>query len=157
MPILRLLYFSTNTIAGGGAVAANLKQILESSIRNNSAADITGGLLFNRNYFVQILEGDKSNLLNVFTRISVDPRHQDLVLVEQKPIARRLFGAWSMGFAGKTDLFDQMLKRYCPAGYFDPREITADQLIDFTLAMVKRENGMVSGSGSTLSSAAIAK
>ena len=150
MQLLRLVYFSTNTVAGSGAVAANLKQILKSSIRNNLAAGITGGLLFNRNYFVQVLEGERSDLLRVFTRISVDPRHEDVVLVEQRPVNSRIFGAWSMGFAGRTKLFDQMVVRFCPLEKFDPRAMTSDQLTDFTLEMVTKENGIVSAPASVL-------
>lgn len=145
MPLLRLVYFSTNILVGGNAVAADLKQILKSSIRNNSAAGITGGLLFNRNYFVQVLEGELSDLLRIFTRITLDQRHQDVVLVEQKPTSRRVFGAWSMGFAGKTELFDKVLRRFSPSGKFDPREMTADQLAAFVFEMVSQENGFVSG------------
>jgi len=144
MSLQRLVYFSTNALVGGDAIAANLKRILNSSIRNNVAAGITGGLLFNRNYFVQVLEGERSGLLRIFTHISVDPRHKDVVLVDQKPVNRRVFGAWSMGFAGRTELFDQMLARFCPSGKFDPRDMTADRLTAFTLEMVSNESGMVS-------------
>jgi Sensors of blue-light using FAD len=150
MSLERLVYFSTNVPVRGDAVAASLKRILNSSIRNNVAAGITGGLLFNRNYFVQVLEGERSGLSPIFTHISVDPRHQDVVLVDQKPVNRRVFGAWSMGFAGRTELFDQMLDRFCPSGRFDPRDMTADQLTAFTLELVSKENGMVSAPHSEL-------
>jgi len=150
MSLHRLVYFSTNVIADGDAVAANLKQVLKSSIRNNVAAGITGGLLFNRNYYVQVLEGERPELLRIFTRISVDPRHRDVVFVERKPVNRRIFGAWSMGFAGRTDLFNQMLERFCPSGKFDPREMTADQLTAFVLEMVSHEKGFISTSISEL-------
>jgi hypothetical protein len=146
MPLLRLVYFSTNKIVSGPAVAADLKHILNSSIRRNAHAGITGGLLFNRKYFVQVLEGEPSDLLKTFTRITVDQRHEDVVLVEQKPVSRRLFGAWSMGFAGKTELFDSLVGRFCPSREFDPRMMAADQLATFVFEMVSRENGFISGS-----------
>lgn len=150
MSLLRLVYFSTNVTAVGPAVAANLKQILNASIRNNAAAGITGGLMFNRNYFVQVLEGERSGLLRTFTRISVDARHQDVVLLEQKPVNKRIFGSWSMGFAGRTDLFNQMLERFCSSGKFDPRDMTGDQLTDFTFEMVSKESGFVSAPSTQL-------
>jgi len=142
--ISRIIYFSTNNIGGGDEVAATLKQILSSSIRNNVAAGITGGLMFNRNYFVQVLEGEHSSLLNTFTRIRADTRHQEIVLVEQKPVNDRFFGAWSMGFAGKTELFNQVLERFSPSGKFVPRDMAGEQLLAFVLEMVSKENGFVS-------------
>ena len=150
MSLLRLVYFSSNIIAGGQSVAGNLKDILNSSIRNNDGSGITGGLIFNRNYFVQVLEGERLDLLKTFTRISVDARHQDVVLVEQSTLNKRVFGAWSMGFAGRTELFDKLLKRYCPSGKFDPRDMTADQLTALVLELVSRETGIVSGPSSKL-------
>ncbi len=49
-----------------------------------------------------------------------------------------------MGFAGRTDLFDQMLERFCPSGKFDPRDMTGAQLTDFTFEMVSKESSFVS-------------
>lgn len=85
---------------------------------------------------MQVLDGERSDLLKIFTLISVDLRRKNVVLVEQKPVNGRVFGAWSMGFAGRTELFDQMLERFCPSGKFDPRNMTGDQLTAFTLEMV---------------------
>jgi hypothetical protein len=150
MPLFRIVYFSTNILAGGNEVAAKLKQILNTSIRNNVSAGITGGLLFSRNYFVQVLEGGRADLLKTFTSISGDPRHQDVVLVEHKPTSMRVFGAWSMGFAGRTELFDRMLERFCPSGKFDPRDMTGDQLTAFVLEMVSQESGFISSPKSAL-------
>jgi len=145
MSLSRLVYFSTSTLITKRNVAAELKHILTASIRNNARLGITGGLLFNRKYFVQVLEGDRTGLSDTFTRICLDPRHTDVVLVESRVVSNRIFGAWSMGFAGRTDLFEQPSGRFFADGIFDPRPMTGDQLVDFTHEMVLQESKMVSG------------
>ena len=58
MPLFRLVYFSKYNInTRGSDLTSDLKQILACAIRNNSDRGITGGLVFNRKFFVQALEG----------------------------------------------------------------------------------------------------
>jgi hypothetical protein len=145
MQLSRLVYFSRNTILStGAALAADLKQILTSAIRNNSEHGVTGGLVFNRNYFMQVLEGERGVVSESFARISEDPRHKRVVLVEVKPVSERMFGAWSMGFAGKTELFDTLCAKFGTAGKFDPANMTGADLIGFILELVSAENNVAS-------------
>jgi hypothetical protein len=113
MQIYRLVYYSKcNLTSSGNPVAADLKQILASAIRNNSERGISGGLVFNRKFFGQILEGEHAAVMQTFVRIRKDPRHNDVVIAEMEPAGERLFGAWSMGYAGNTELFKKLCVEY---------------------------------------------
>jgi Sensors of blue-light using FAD len=145
MHLSRLVYYSTNVMMlRGEALAADLKQILTSAIRNNSERGVAGGLVFNRNHFLQVLEGDRATVTELFAHISEDPRHRHVVLVEVKPVSERLFGAWSMGYAGKTELFDELYARFGVSSKFDPASMSGDELVAFILELVSMEETAVS-------------
>lgn len=86
--------FSTNTLA----------DLLTYSRKRNSADGVTGLLIyrynpdFKRGNFLQVLEGADDALKDVWSRISSDPRHHTIIVLEEGENAARMFGEWSMGF-----------------------------------------------------------
>ncbi|MGZ6503312.1 MAG: BLUF domain-containing protein, partial [Tumebacillaceae bacterium] len=73
MQLCRLVYYSTYNIRSqGNDVAADLKRILASAIRSNSESGLSGGLIFNRRFFGQVLEGDHVAVMQTFARIYND-------------------------------------------------------------------------------------
>jgi hypothetical protein len=136
----RLAYYSTNRLrSSGDALRADLNFILATAIRRNGEDGMTGGLVFNRSHFMQVLEGESTAVTRTFVRIAADPRHADVTLVEVKPVDERLFGRWSMGYAGETPLFDALCARYCGAAGFDPTRMSADNLVMLILELVMNE------------------
>jgi hypothetical protein len=144
MPLTRLVYFSTSKRPTDGSVAVQLKQILASSIKNNVRFAVTGGLVFNRNYFMQVLEGGRSNVTKVFSTISVDLRHDQIELVEVKDVRERLFAAWSMGFASTPELIKELSAKMDIQGEFNPKLLTGDQIVKLIFELVKKEEGFAS-------------
>lgn len=107
--MIRLAYFSRNVIAWPALeLSQELNFILTTAQRLNSQADITGALIFNRGAFGQILEGPEQAVEETFERIQLDPRHDDVRLLEVRPIEERSFASWSMGFCGNEALLDRM-------------------------------------------------
>jgi hypothetical protein len=127
----------------GDALAADLKQILASAIRTNSERGITGGLIFNRRYFAQVLEGEPAAVTQTFARINNDPRHKD-VTATMEPVSERLFGAWSMGYAGNKELFEKVCAECGYAGGFDPKGMSGSDLTAIILALVVNEENFAS-------------
>ncbi len=76
----------------------DLEDIVAVSQRNNAQENITGMLLYSSGLFIQALEGDRDSVTALFGRISDDRRHHDVELIVDRPIERRSFGSWSMGF-----------------------------------------------------------
>lgn len=81
----------------------DLNEILATSRRNNIKAGVTGALMFNSGYFVQILEGAAATIEATFERIQMDGRHGDVTLIEFAVAPARIFDQWSMGFVGAKD------------------------------------------------------
>jgi len=115
MPDLwHLIYISSATRAMGDA---DLADILEVSRRKNAERGLTGMLLYSDGSFIQVLEGARDTLHELFDRIARDARHCDITLLAEQAIRERAFGDWTMGFeradraelarrAGVTDFLD---------------------------------------------------
>ena len=76
----------------------DLLSLLSQSRAKNSSLNITGLLLYGDGIFIQILEGNKEDVMNLYTDINDDPRHINIVTIYQKQIIARAFPDWAMGF-----------------------------------------------------------
>jgi Sensors of blue-light using FAD len=70
--------------------------ILQKAREYNTANAITGVLCQGQGLFLQVLEGDRSQVNRLYARIVADQRHQDVELLHLEEISRRRFGEWSM-------------------------------------------------------------
>lgn len=80
----------------------DLAVILQQSHRNNAKTGISGVLLYVRGSIIQVLEGEKSAVEFLYSRIQQDQRHADVNLILNRPISQRLFGNWGMGYETLT-------------------------------------------------------
>ena len=112
--MFRLIYVST---AKFGLAETDLANILEQATTANAQRGMTGVLLFNGLNFLQMLEGEQRNVMEIFNRIVRDSRHTSVVTVLQETADERVFPDWSMqlkarpstvnpGFGDGTDFSD---------------------------------------------------
>ena len=79
--LVELLYCSVSAVPK--LANADLDQILASARWRNLAQDITGMMIYYRGEFVQILEGSKKSVQNVYDKfICPDPRLRISVIVD---------------------------------------------------------------------------
>lgn len=64
----------------------------------NRHQEITGMLVFDGEFFLQVLEGPKQKVSALYELIQTDPRHEDVVTVLNEPIHRRTIDDWGLGF-----------------------------------------------------------
>ena len=64
----------------------------------NDSLDITGMLVYHEDSFLQILEGEETDVEDLYERIHNDPRHTHCALLHRSPISHRSFSDWNMGF-----------------------------------------------------------
>lgn len=62
----------------------------------NKHAHITGALLISDDWFVQTLEGEEAAVRTVFEKISKDPRHDSVALLDTRVVDDRVFARWAM-------------------------------------------------------------
>jgi len=81
-----------------------LAAILKKSRDRNTREGISGLLIYRyapadgRANFMQLLEGEKGQVLKAYDRIKADGRHHTKIVLEQGDIDERHFADWSMGF-----------------------------------------------------------
>lgn len=78
--------------------AEDLSGILETAQNFNAKNNITGCLLYYNQEFIQILEGEKEIIKELYSHISKDKRHTNLILLAEGKKQDRVFYDWSMTF-----------------------------------------------------------
>ena len=91
--LTRMIYIST---AVGPVTTAVTGTILRSAQMHNAANGITGVLCQGQGIYVQVLEGERSQVDALFARILLDKRHHNVTLRQQTDISHRRYGKWAM-------------------------------------------------------------
>ena len=122
-----LMYLST---AVSMFSEGDLFSILEISHLNNKEKSLTGVLLYHEGVILQVLEGNKSEVIQMFKRISNDSRHKDIVEILSTETNSRYFSQWAMGFRKMSSAEWQQIEGYLPIkkNLFDSNESSFEHL-----------------------------
>ena len=93
---LQSLVYSSAAVGDFGE--AELTELLAHAREHNSRVGVTGMLLFRDGRFIQFLEGVRSEVQALFTKIEADPRHEQVRVLLDEPIWERQFTEWTMGY-----------------------------------------------------------
>ncbi|MDN3612330.1 BLUF domain-containing protein [Vibrio ostreicida] len=107
MKLIRLVYYS---IASSEMTMMDLKGILDVARKNNGSRDLTGMLCYDNEYFLQILEGEPSEVTDLFLTIGRDERHHQVTIMGVQSIDKRAFGNWDMGYAGSSEKMQEQMQ-----------------------------------------------
>ena len=100
--------------------ASLLDSILEQSSKNNPKIGITGLLCLTNDVFVQIIEGGRDEVNQLFMTIARDDRHRDVRLLAFEEIAQRRFGNWSMGQVDIGTVNTALILKHSDKAEFNP-------------------------------------
>lgn len=75
-----------------------LRELLVQSRKKNKEHSITGMLVYIEGKFIQVLEGEKKKVEQLYEVIRQDPRHEKVSTLMEGIISKRNFEDWSMGF-----------------------------------------------------------
>lgn len=137
MDLVRLLYHSRRRYDPLRSRAEQVADVIAISAANNQRDDITGGLVYDDKWFVQVLEGPDPVISRAFERILRDPRHSDVALVNMQPIAMRRFGAWWMADAGYGADTAALFRHYAESPTFDPQFMLSERLLEMVDALLR--------------------
>jgi Sensors of blue-light using FAD len=93
--MFELIYHS---LASPGITTTDIANILDTSRHFNRANNVTGCLVFHNQEFIQILEGDKKTVQDLFASIQKDSRHSNVMLLEEAEKEERMFPTWNMAY-----------------------------------------------------------
>ena len=128
--IHQLIYCSRNAMAGNSReLLKNWGEILASAHRRNPANGITGFLIFDRTWFVQVLEGERAKVAETYARIRLDPRHHSALVINVQDVRARAFENWSMGSALRTPAMEEIFLAQGIVGALDPSALKGAQVV----------------------------
>ena len=119
--LVRLLYASR---AAASVDAEALAAILKQSKANNPLCGVTGVLCFSGGIFLQVLEGGRTVVSQLYNRIAGDARHTDVVLLNYEEVSERRFAGWAMGQVNMARLNPALLLKYSEMATLDPWSVS---------------------------------
>lgn len=116
--------------ANSDVSANDFNEILQQAQRNNAANGITGMLIFNKDYFLQTIEGPRAQINRLLYSLIADQRHHDLQLIETRELKHRLWAKWSMNYASPTEENAAIYLKYSTTVSFNPYLLNAESAND---------------------------
>lgn len=111
--------------AADGLKSSDLYDILNKAHEVNANLGITGLLLYKNKRFMQLIEGQEDTVRGLYQKILQDPRHRDLIVLQEDTEPERQFPGWSMAFrnlnalpsadkleSGEIEFADDALERH---------------------------------------------
>lgn len=123
MFLVRLVYAST---ISDHFSADDIESILKKARKNNKELNVTGLLCFNRKYFLQCLEGSRTNVNTIYHRILNDPKHNNIVMLDYKEIITREFDQWEMGYMPESSLTAPLNLKFSGTPEFGPYDMSGE-------------------------------
>lgn len=119
--LVRLLYASR---AAEPVTAELVDSILRSSHTHNPALGITGVLCYGGDVYMQVLEGGRGAVNNLYNKIVRDSRHREVMLLKYGEIAERRFAGWTMGHVNLKKINPSLLLKHSELAELDPFAVT---------------------------------
>jgi len=115
--LIRLLYASRSARP---MVPDEVESILAQSRRHNPELGITGILCQSGDVFLQVLEGGRVAVNQLYNQIVRDPRHRDVAILHFEEMTERRFAGWTMGQVNLAKVNPSTLLKYCEKAALDP-------------------------------------
>lgn len=141
--LVRLLYSSEAVVPMSAQL---LDDILSQSRRHNPPLGVTGLLCASESVFIQVLEGGRDEVCELYNAIVRDDRHRNIRLLSFEEISERRFGSWTMGQIPISKINPSLLLKYFKRPKLEPNEgsghATMSLLFDLvaTAAIVSRSD-----------------
>jgi len=108
---------------------------LDKARTNNARSGITGMLFFNRQYFLQSIEGPRTLINRLLIKLIADNRHYDLQIIECDDIEERIWPSWAMNYATPSKANTALYLKYSNTTSFNPFLLSANSARSFLTDM----------------------
>lgn len=134
--LIRLYYVSE---ANESMSSDELKRILEHAKSNNKKKGITGALIFNKNYFIQVIEGSRPIINDLLNALARDDRHFNVQVVSCEQVESRNWVDWDMNYFSHSAHNNREFMRYSPTPVFNPYMMSANAIKGVFEALSKNQ------------------
>ena len=115
--LVRLLYASR---AAAPLTTPVVESILTQSRAHNPKLGITGILCYSDDLFLQVLEGGRDEVCELYNTIVRDDRHRNVRILSYEEISERRFGNWTMGHVDVATVNPSLLLKYAKLPVLNP-------------------------------------
>jgi hypothetical protein len=115
--LVRLLYASR---AAAPVNQDTIESILQQSRSYNPSLGVTGILCHGGDVYMQVLEGGRAAVNELYNKIVRDPRHTEVLLLHYEEVAERRFSGWTMGQVNVSKINPCTLLKYSERPELDP-------------------------------------
>lgn len=122
MSTLELIYCSE---AINPLTEEDVEFILEGAQEKNRSLGITGMLIFCNGYFLQLIEGSRPAVNQLFQSISHDARHDRITISSVREVEAPSFGDWEMAYLNEEKIAAGGVKIIDSVGAFSPYAMSA--------------------------------
>lgn len=127
--LVRLLYASRSQ---GPIADDTVSKILAQSRKNNPEFGVTGVLcICQGDVFMQVLEGGRKEVNQLYERVVKDERHTDVTLLHYSEIDERRFSGWRMGRVELNKVNAALVLKYSEKPIIDPFSLSGRVAITF--------------------------
>jgi hypothetical protein len=119
--LVRLLYASR---AAETVTPELVESILRQSHEHNPKLGITGVLCYGGDVYMQVLEGGRTAVNDLYNTIVRDSRHREVMLLQYHEIAERRFAGWTMGHVNLKKTNPSLLLKHSELAELDPFSVT---------------------------------
>ena len=110
----------------------DMMRLIQQSVSANQQDYVTGLLWYDGQHFIQVLEGGREIVSELYLRIAQDPRHFDVRLISVEDIDVREFEEWAMGLAYDGSDGANLGKhiKYSPHKDVEPSQLRAGSVLN---------------------------
>lgn len=139
MPYCARLTYASTTTSKPSALRQDLLDILEEARVHNFNQQIHGVLYYGNNYFFQCIEGRKTQVNELYQKISKDRRHRHVVLLSYQEIERPSLQDWQMKYVYHDETVQQFFSQH-QWEKFNPYALKEDLIDEFMALLIPHEN-----------------
>ncbi len=107
--LIQLIYLSSSEHL---LMDDELHHLLKLAREKNVQHQITGLLLYNEGNFIQVIEGEREEVTQLYRNICGDPMHKGLIKLIEQDIEQRDFPHWAMSFRDLSALGEKGFSNY---------------------------------------------
>jgi Sensors of blue-light using FAD len=119
--LVRLLYVSRSVKP---ITSVDVDALLGQCRKNNPNSGITGVLCFSEQYYLQVIEGGRRAVNELYNYIAKDPRHSEVTTLHYEEVTERLYGSWTMGRVNLERLNPALVLKYSEKPVLDPYTVS---------------------------------
>ena len=93
---MHLIIYTSHYTGDASRIDNDLVTITQTAKNNNPALNITGLLFYHNQQFLQVIEGEQSDLESLMATVTADQRHEEVVRIVDQEVPERGFSEWNM-------------------------------------------------------------